>query len=286
NENGVDISANKCWFNSVMLNLYNSKTFHKVINDLQKQSHDKTMPSYWIQQIFNDIRSGEMKKYGDHLQGLLKGMEEVYSRKWNKKYAQQRLSKLTLGEEIRGLDAYRELTEAISAEGSINNIATDIESIIEITRNERCDKHNWRSKTQVHQIDVTNKDSSVQDAYERHKQTQKDELPSTCKKCGSKIQEYARTISKIPQLLVFYRNCFSTIRTPSELQLKAEDGIHKYKLIGCVDRIEFYDKQCETQIRTDNDWFRIIDRDEEKVKNTMFNESSEQRDLAFYEEEK
>ncbi len=86
--------------------------------------------------------------------------------------------------------------------------------------------------------------------------------------------------------MVFYRNCFYAITTPSELHLKAEDGIHKYKLIGCVDRIEFYDNQCETQLRTANDWFRIIDRGEEKVKYKMFNESSEQRDLAFYEEEK
>ena len=77
NEDGVDISANKCWFNSVMINLYNTNTIHQVINDLQTKSHETTMPSYWIKQIFNDIRTGDMSHDGDHLRGLISAMYKV-----------------------------------------------------------------------------------------------------------------------------------------------------------------------------------------------------------------
>ena len=93
----------------------------------------------------------------------------------------------------------------------------------------------------------------------------------------------------LPKLLVFLRAeewNKDPIRTPRILNLKAEDGMHRYRLIGVVDDDPAIGHHVEAQIEIVQEYYRANDLRNPRVERIHFNESSTLRQMAFYEEEK
>ena len=280
NDKGVDISANKCWFNSVMLNLYNSKTFHKVINELQAKSKDNTMPSYWIQQIFNDIRSGDMTKYGDHLRGLIKAIQDVNIKQRNDKSPERTVAPINSNIENSGDIAYILIVDSLKLEGEIKGIKAhskwEISYENELGGTEIVD----RIYVYEEQEDVK---AALNDTIYSYDETIEYED-------GKKETNHITLKNQnLPKLLVFIRDELrnkNPLRTPSILDLESKDGMHRYRLIGVVEDDPGIVHHFEAQVKIEEKWYRVNDQRTPSVKQIPFNERSTLRQLAFYEEEK
>ena len=285
NENGVDISANKCWFNSVMLNLYNSKTFHKVINDLQKQSHDSTMPSYWIQKIFNDIRTGDMTHYGDHLKGLIRAMKEL------------EIDTSTFDSGNDGApygDAFCLIKKSLSEEWAKTQL--DELDCFDLKLRERefcyinnCQQHcEHLEKALITSLDEKNFLETILNTIEPEYDDE-EELCEYCKEYTTFHKKHDQIT--LPELLVFKIDSPSERKKPVEcsesLTINIGDGFNVlYKLIGTVEQP--YKGHFTANIRinsANNRWFNINDWPSRIVKKIDFNDHSPATCVAFYEKE-
>ena len=206
NENWVDISANKCWFNSVMLNLYNSKTMHKVINELQAKSHDTTMPSYRIKQIFNDIRTGDMSNYGEHLMGLIKVTNELRAKAPKDSDEERQLTILSrqLNEHIPHSpdDCFLYITTLLGQEAPQKKdniekcLRTGIEEIFGCSRG--CEEV-FKNTDSILKAEGKN----LSDVMDKWQETTFEPGYQICGTCGQKAIGYSRTRVTLSALVMF-----------------------------------------------------------------------------------
>ena len=298
NEEGVEISANKCWFNSVMLNMYNSKTIHKVINELQARSHDNTMPSYWIQQIFNDIRSGDMTRYGDHLKGLI-WAQELLNKKKKRNNNQIKVEVINTNAQKNPMYAWdiiynsvcREAEECDKASGStlIANIKGQCceKAINNLSCSNGCER-NWEREIlmQWAASDVKNIADVIKNQELKHQIGDNTSYCSFCHKEGKiKTQD---TILHMPNILVFNRpephdhTSLTEMNIPEQIDIATKNRNYNYRIIGIVASAS--SNHVIAQIRCeDGKWYEVNDLTVPNVKKIKYIPIRKESRMAFYE---
>ena len=262
---GYPITDNKCWFNSVMINLYNSEVFQKVINELASKAKNKSAsPSYWIKQIFNNIKTGDMKNYVENLNGLAK-VVDVHSN-------------FDIDDKNCPMNAYGKIIHGVLNEAESSSIA--ITDKLVTTRSSKtiydCGHHEEQiSYLTYFKIDNRFSISNIIDVSDGE----------ICSKCNSKSYQIRnmQKILAVPQLLSIKTNEGDALK--QTISINDRKGIHLYKLIGVVDgTTNSDDGHYVAKLKLeDGEFYNLDDLNTENVTKIKFDRKNKYRTFAFYE---
>ena len=276
-----ELNSNKCWFNSVMHNLYNSSLIRTIIDEMNKKVHIKEGEqnfyiSKWIKKIFECIKNGHNEKYSEILKGFAHSIKN-YDYKYyidfiNNKYNEddpflELIIKILINEaELLGID----ISEYFS---------------LSYHRGRFCDKGHmiclfvddvYNALSEFNSLYLSTPMLCPQNSEERFKIIKSLTYCDRCEKNTEYKEKYIYT--KLPHIVFIpVKSCTDKIK------IETSSGYKEYRLIGISRNAEGISNDFEAVLKLKNNkWCMLNDlKDPNKQQLTEFNRNG--AGVAIYE---